>query len=510
MKTYLLAHDLGTTGDKATLFSEDGTLVRSVTKNYNTNFFHGNYAEQDPEDWWAAVCRANHELLDGINPYCVAAVSFSGQMMGCVPVDRDGKPLRKAIIWADTRGGDQEKLLRERFDPVEFYHITGHRPSASYSLAKLLWIREHEKDVYSRIYKVLLPKDYIIYQLTGHFVTDFSDASGTNAFDIQDLCWSEEILQALSVPSDLFPEAYPSTRIAGEVLENVAVKSGLAAGTQIVIGGGDGVCAAVGAGAIEEGAVYHYLGSSSWISATSRCPIFDDSIRTFNWVHMIPGKFSPTGTMQAAGNSYSFIKKLLYDGRALAKRLQGVDIYQQMDEDMMESEPGANGLVFLPYLLGERSPRWNPSARGAFIGLRMDHERGDLLRATVEGVAMNLDLILKIINQDCEGQPLRLIGGLAQSKAVCQILADVFETPLARINHLEEATSIGAAVAAGVGCGLYRDFSAVNRFILIENEVSPNPNNATRYRELKGLFEEAYQALNSVFDKLCNNKEEYN
>ena len=510
MKTYLLAHDLGTTGDKATLFSEDGTLVRSLVKRYPTDFFNGNCAEQNPDDWWTAVCRANHELLDGINPFSIAAVSFSGQMMGCVPVDRNGTSLRKAIIWADTRSICQERLLKEHFDPVEFYHITGHRPSASYTLAKLLWIREHEKSLYSRIYKVLLPKDYIIYKLTGHFVTDFSDASGTNAFDLQNFCWSEEILQTLSIPSDLFPQAYPSTEIAGEVLENVAAESGLAAGTKIVIGGGDGVCAAVGAGAVQEGSLYHYLGSSSWISATRSCPIFDDSMRTFNWVHMIPGKFSPTGTMQAAGNSYSFMRELLYDGLTPAMASQGKDIYQQMDADMLKSLPGANGLLFLPYLLGERSPRWNPNARGAFIGLKMEHGRGDLLRATVEGIAMNLDIIFKIISRDSDGTPLRLIGGLAQSKVVSQILADVFETPLTRMNHSEEATSIGAAVAAGVGCGLYRDFTVVNNFIHMGNTVFPDFTNRNTYQSIKCLFEESYQALGSVFDKLCENKEEFN
>ncbi|MFQ7646681.1 xylulokinase [Ruthenibacterium lactatiformans] len=501
MKTYLIAHDLGTTGDKATLFSEDGELIRSVTKSYPTDFFSGNSAEQDPDDWWAAFCRANHELLEGMDPFCIAAVSFSGQMMGCVAVDRGGVPLRKAIIWADTRSSAQEKLLRERFDPVEFYHITGHRPSASYSLAKLLWIRDNEKGVYSRLYKVLQPKDYIIYKLTGCFVTDFSDASGTNAFDIRSFCWSERILGQLAIPSELFPEAYPSTKAAGKILKSVAAESGLAAGTLVVIGGGDGVCAAVGSGAVEEGDVYNYLGSSSWISVTSEQPVFDDSMRTFNWAHMLPGKFSPTGTMQAAGNSYSFVKNLLYDGRLPDESAQKNDIYGQMDVEMKKSVVGANGLLFLPYLLGERSPRWNPRARGAFIGLSMEHNRGDLLRSAVEGIAMNLEIILKIVNHGSKKMQVRLIGGLAQSKVICQILADVFETTLARMTHLEEATSIGAAVAAGVGCGLYRDFSVVDSFIHIADMVLPNPADAAKYREIKCLFEEAYQALSDVFDK---------
>ena len=237
MYNYLIAHDLGTTGNKATLFSDEGKLIRSITYSYNTHFFNGNWAEQNPLDWWKAVCETNKQLLKGIDKNKVAALAFSGQMMGCVCVDSNGELLRDAIIWADQRSVAEEINIKGKIDELEFYNITGHRISASYSIEKLMWIRNNEPDIFKRIYKVLNPKDYIIYRLTGKFVTDYSDASGTNAFDIVNLEWSEKILGCAELDINLFPTAYPSTYIAGEISLKVSDECGLATGTKVVIGG---------------------------------------------------------------------------------------------------------------------------------------------------------------------------------------------------------------------------------------------------------------------------------
>ena len=386
MKKYLIAHDLGTSGDKATLFTTDGELVRSLTYVYETNFFQGTWAEQNPEDWWRAVCENNKALLKGIDKNQVAGMAFSGQMMGCVPVDRDGKALRPAIIWADQRSQKQERVIREQIDEREFYRITGHKISASYSIEKLMWIKEQEPEIYRNTYKMLQPKDYVICRLTGAFVTDCTDASGTNCLDLTALAWSEKILNLAGIGQEKLPDVFASTHVAGELTFSVATECGLAPGTPVVIGGGDGVCAAVGAGSVREGDAFNYLGSSSWVALTSRTPIFDPELRTYNWAHMVPGLYSPNGTMQAAGNSYQFIRKTLCrDLEAEAKR-QGISPYELMNREMEGSPIGANGLLYLPYLLGERSPRWNSNARGAFVGLKMEHTRGDLLRAVVEGM----------------------------------------------------------------------------------------------------------------------------
>lgn len=501
MNKYLLAHDLGTSGDKATLFTADGTLINSCTYEYETKFFNGNWAEQNPLDWWKAFCETNKHLLEGVDKRKVSAVAFSGQMMGCVCVDSNGRPLRNAIIWADQRSTKEEETIRNKIDESRFYKITGHRISASYSIEKLMWVRNNEPDVFKQTCKVLLPKDYIIYKLTGEFVTDYSDASGTNAFDIVKCKWSDEIMEAAGIDKCLFPAAYPSTNIVGEISKNIAEECGLASGTKVIIGGGDGVCASVGAASVVENAAYNYLGSSSWISFTSKEPVFDNELRTFNWVHMVPGYYSPTGTMQAAANSYNFIKKILFDGLSILGKNK-ISIYELMDKEINNSKVGANGLVFLPYLLGERSPRWNPKARGAFIGLKMEHTKGDLLRATVEGILMNLAIILQVFKKESDISDINVIGGLAQSDVILHLLSDIYGIKVHKLNYLEEATSIGAAVAAGVGSGELKDFNEVHKFIKIKEDIIPDLENHKKYERIKKVFDESYYALLDIYEQL--------
>ncbi len=503
MADFLIAHDLGTSGDKATLFTTDGELVRSITYTYDTNFFNSTWSEQNPEDWWKAVCENNRKLLEGLDKSKVAGMAFSGQMMGCVVVDRNGKALRPAIIWADQRSQEQEKKIREQIDEKEFYRIVGHKISASYSIEKLMWIRDHEPEIYNNTYKMLQPKDYVICRLTGEFLTDYTDASGTNCLDLNRLEWSDRILELAGIDREKMPETRPSTHVAGEVTAGIAGECGLAAGTPIIMGGGDGVCAAVGAGSVREGDAFNYLGSSSWVALTSRKPIFDSELRTYNWAHMVPGMYSPNGTMQAAGNSYQFIRKTLCkDLEEKAERL-GVSVYQLMNEEVAASPLGANGLLYLPYILGERSPRWNTNARGAFVGLKMEHTRGDMLRATVEGILMNLCIILEVFRKDMDITELNVIGGLAKGDPIRQMLADIYGVRAKRLNWLDEATSMGAAVCAGVGAGVLDDFSAIDLFIKTDDVIEPNCENHLRYGEWKQYFDECYAGLLKTYDNLA-------
>lgn len=502
MKHYLIAHDLGTSGDKATLFDTDGSLIRSTTAAYPTHFFNGNWAEQDPNDWWNAFCASTQALLRGIEAQEVAAVCFSGQMMGCVPVDARGNALRPAIIWADLRGTGQAEQLLSHVSMEQFYHITGHRASASYSLAKLMWLRDHEKDTFRNLNKTLQAKDFIVNRLTGRFVTDYSDASGTNALDLSTLDWSSEILQAARLDPALFPTLLPSTTVVGEVPSFLSASCGLAAGTPVVLGAGDGVCASTGAASVSKGDAYHYLGSSSWIAYTAKSPVYDPQMRTFNWVHMVPGRFCPTGTMQAAGNSFNYVKSMLCDGEALRAQANGSTVYDAINTMLGQSEAGSKGLFFLPYLLGERSPRWNPLARGAYVGLTMEHTRADLVHAALEGILMNLSIILEVFRAEQPIDQLRLIGGMAQSDAICQMLADIFGVEAVLMDKLEEATSMGAAVCGGVGVGVLPGFDAVHRFIHPSRSFICNPEVYRAYRPIKALFERIYMALEPIFPEL--------
>ncbi|HYE12667.1 MAG TPA: FGGY-family carbohydrate kinase, partial [Patescibacteria group bacterium] len=357
MVKYLLAHDLGTSGNKATLFTSEGALVKSIVYSYEVNYFNSNWAEQDPNDWWKAVCTTTQEILKDIDNNQVAAVSFSGQMMGCLCVDKNGEPLRNSIIWADQRAVKEAGDIADKIENERFYRITGHRISPSYSLQKFLWIKNNEPEVYASTYKMLNSKDFIIYKLTNQFVTDYSDASGTNILDLNTYKWSEELIDLTGIDGDKLPELRKSTDMVGGVTAKAAAETGLAVGTPVVCGGGDGLCASVGAGCTKEGTAYSIVGSSSWISLTTEKPIYDHQMRTFNWAHIVPGYVAPCGTMQAAGVSYSWLKNQICTSEAREAEEKGISPYELINMEIEKSPAGANGLLFLPYLLGERSPR---------------------------------------------------------------------------------------------------------------------------------------------------------
>ncbi len=385
-KRYILAHDLGTTGNKATLFDANTlTILATASEAYETNYPRPNWAEQNPDDWREAFIRCTRRLFDQslVSPGSIAVVSFSGHMQGALMVDRTGQPLHPAIIWADQRASQQAASIRKICGEEFIYKLSGHRISPAYTAAKVLWIKENRPEVYRRSYKVLQPKDYLIYLLTGVFATDYSDASGTQVFDLVNRCWDKEVITAIGFSSDLFPEAYPSAKIIGGVREEISKATGLLIGTPVVIGGGDGACATVGAGSVHEGDAYTYIGSSAWIALTTRDPIFDPQLRTFNFAHLDPDLYFPIGTMQAAGGSYDWLSGLLQEGKEAKANYDSLDVVAAM------APAGARGILFLPYLLGERSPYWNPLARGAFIGLAMSHGRSEVIRAVLEGVAQS-------------------------------------------------------------------------------------------------------------------------
>jgi xylulokinase len=502
---YILAHDLGTSGNKATLFSLDGKMGASVLYEYPAYYPGALCVEQDPEDWWKAVCVSTRQLLEkaGVAPGDIAVVSFSGQQMGCLIVDKDGSPLRKMIIWADTRAGAQAGEIEKKLGADYVYHTTGHRVSASYSAAKLLWIRDNESANYKRAYKMLLAKDYIVFKLTGKFVTDYSDASGTNLFDINHLTWDKKILDTLDIPAGLLPDTFPSAEKAGRVSTAAASETGLKEGTPVVIGGGDGSCACVGAGVVSEGSAYVVLGSSSWISLASKAPRYDDEKRTFNWVHLDPELYTPCGTMQAAGFSYNWYRNTLCRDEIARSEKEGTKAYALIDEAVKESPAGSGGLLYLPYLLGERSPRWNHEARGAFIGLSITSGKGDISRSVLEGVGFNLRLILEILEKDGGIEELTAIGGGAKGAVWLQILADIWQKPLHIPVFTEEATSLGAAIAGGIGIGAFKNYGVIREFNAVRNTVTPDAAKSASYNELYSIFNEAYAALLGTYGRLA-------
>ena len=493
MEQFLIAHDLGTSGDKATLFTTEGRQVRSYTASYDVHFFHGNYAEQDPENWWDAVCEATKAVLDGEDASRVAAMSFSAQMQGCLPVDKNGRPLRDSMIWADMRAVKEAKQLEDAIGADRIYQITGHRVAASNSIEKLMWLKANEPEVYEKTYKILQAKDYIIQRATGEFVTDYSDASGTQALDLRKLEWSDEILNAAGIDKEKLPALKRSIDVAGYIQDRVAGEIGLPAGTPVVCGGGDGPVSAVGAACIKDGEFYLTYGTSAWIGGTTTEPFIDPDKTVFCFAHVIPGKYMPCGTMQAAGSSYAYIRRALCDDMP----------YDEMNKLIEKSPAGAQNLIFLPYMLGERSPRWNPDTSAAFLGIKPEHEKKDYVRAVIEGIAMNMELILKAYRKQAKIEQMNLTGGGAKGEVVTQILADVLNVKFDMPDCVEAATSIGAAVIAGVGVGVFDSFDEIKRFLKFEKHVEPKKENQKVYEELKPIFDEAYHCLVPLYEKLA-------
>ena len=499
-RDHILAHDLGTTGNKATLFdAATGAAVAAVFEPYGTAYPHPQWAEQDPADWRRAVYEGTRRLLAqaAVRSGDVAVVSFSGMMNGALAVDAAGAPLRSAILWADQRATAEALFLAECYGMARVYRITGNRATPSCSAAKILWIQRHQPEIYRRTRFFLQAKDYAAFLLSGVFATDYSDASNTNLFDLERRVWAADLIEAAGLDAAKLPPIYPSTTVIGRVTPQAAAATGLLAGTPVVIGGGDGACATVGAGSVRPGDAYTYIGSSSWMAVTAKHPLYDQQMRTFNLAHLDPRLTFPLGSMQAAGGAFDWLERLLRgDGDAR--------LYDELGAAAAAVPPGADGLLFLPYLLGERSPYWNPQARGAFVGLTMAHSRPEMIRALLEGVAFNLRLILDALQTQGAGiTAMRLIGGGARAALWRQILADVLGLPILLPALLAEATSLGAAIAGGVGVKLYRDFGVAQQFVQVHAAERPDPAAQARYAELVPLFAETYRALEPVFGKLA-------
>lgn len=504
MSKYVIAHDLGTSGNKATLFDEEGKLIASRVASYQTVYAAGNRAEQNPADWWKAIVETTNALLQLVSPADIAGIALSGQMMGCLCVDKKGNPLHPHLLYCDQRSQEEEALLTEKIDPLRFYEITGHRISASYSIEKLMWIRKHLPEVFANTDKMLNAKDYINFRLCGTIATDPSDASGTNAYDLNRWAWSDEIIEAAGLDQSLFPEVRSSIDVIGEVTEAAARETGLRKGTPVICGGGDGSCAGVGVGCVAPGSSYNYLGSSSWVALTVEKPVVDEQRRTMNWAHVVPGMLHPSGTMQTAGASYNWMVQQLCRHEKAEAALSKGSVYDLIDEQILQSPLGANKLLFLPYMMGERSPRWNVNAKGAFIGLTVGHTHADMLRAVMEGITLNLGLIVNIFRQHVPVENMTVIGGCAQNPVWQQMMADIYQTDIHIPNYLEEATSMGAAILAGIGAGLFKDFSVTDRFIHIDKTISPIAANVEKYKQLSEVFDRTYYHLKEVYTDLSD------
>jgi xylulokinase len=495
-KRYFLGIDVSTTGSKALLIDAAGTVVASASSPHTLQNPKPLWSEQDPEEWWTASCAAIRDALSqaGVGGDAVAAVGLTGQMHGLVLLDADGKVLRPAILWNDQRTGAQCDEIRARLGKERLIQITGNDALTGFTAPKILWVQQNEPAVYAKARHILLPKDYLRYRLTGAYAMDKADGSGTILFDLRKRNWSGEMLSALGIPADWLPPTFEGPEFTGNITVSVAAETGLKAGTPVVAGGGDQAAQAVGVGAVEPGIIALTLGTSGVVFATTPSALIEPEGRLHAFCHAVPGMWHFMGVMLSAAGSLQWYRDTV---------APNMDFPSLMDEAEL-IPAGCEGLLFLPYLSGERTPHPDPLARGAWIGLTLRHSRGHLTRAVLEGVAYGLKDGFGLIRGAGLGdiRQVRVSGGGAKSSLWRQILASVLEAELATVNTTEGA-AYGAALLAGVGAGAWADVpSACKAAVRVTGSIRPDPTQVKVYREQYPIYRDLYPALKGFFQKM--------
>ena len=494
---YVMGIDLGTSSVKAVLMNRDGEIVCGATREYDVQVPKAGYAVQEPEIWWERTKEAVRQAIRarGILPHMVKGVGFSGQMHGLVALNHKGRPLLPAIIWQDQRTKAQQerilKVVREKGLEGELMN----KPLAGMLICSLLWVKENRPDIYDQIACVLLPKDYIRYRLGGCLGTDETDAGGSLAFSVRDRTWCRQLLEALDISEAMFPEVGKPFEKAGAVTREAAGDTGLREGTTLAFGGGDSAMQLTGNGIVKEEALCCNIGTASQVLGILKTPLYDKELRTQTLCHSIAGLWYMQCGSLNGGSALRWLKGQI---------LKTEKAYSRLDREAGRVEAGCKGLMFLPFLAGERAPFENPDARGVFWGLSTEHEQAHMVRAVMEGVAMNLGLCYDIFLKAGAGEKQYLVasGGGAKGETWRQILADVFGLPVYVGGSREEACT-GAALMGAVALGWYPSVKeAVQQTVKIGHEpVNPISQNVGRYKEQKGELEKLYESCHRLFEK---------
>ncbi len=495
MKAFWLGLDIGTGGSRALLVDREGKQVAAVTALHEEMLMEQPlYAEQRPENWWDAAQLAIQGVLAeaGVTGADVRGVGLSGQMHGCVLLDAANNVIRPALIWCDQRSQAQVDFIHEKLGRENVVAAIANPVLTGFTLPKLLWVRDHEPHNFERVRKLLLPKDYVRFQLTGDFATEVSDASGTALLDVLHRRWSKTMLEGLDLDASILPRVYESSDVTGVISARAAALTGLAEGTPVVGGGGDQAASAVGNGIVEHGIVSCTLGTSGVVFAHMDKVAYDPQGRVHTFCHAVRDKWHVMGVTQGAGLSLQWLRNQLAPNTT----------YQELMTEAATAPAGSQGLFWLPYLMGERTPHLDPEARGGWIGLTARHTRADLIRAVIEGVSFSQKDCLDIIEE--LGVPVssvRASGGGARSPFWRQILADVFGKRVASL-ETQEGSAYGAALLAMVGTGEYANVPEVCRAVIREREsLTPRPHEAELYSEAHQTYRALYPALRGVFSR---------
>jgi xylulokinase len=501
MTAYLIGIDVGTTGAKALLFDRSGDVKAEATTEYPMFTPRPQWAEQNPEDWWKATARSIRLVLEqsGVEPSDVAGVGLTGQMHGLVLLDSKGEVLRPCIMWNDQRTAEECREITERVGWDKLLQTVGNPALPGFTAPKVLWVRKHEPQVYSRAAKILLPKDYVRYRLTGAFCSEVSDASGTCLFDVGRRAWSGEMLKALEIDPAWLPEVTESPEISAKVFAEAAAETGLLEGTPVAGGGGDQAAQAVGTGIITEGEISATIGTSGVVFSSSDSYRIEPEGKLHAYCHAVPGKWHLMGVMLSAGGSFRWFRDALGEMEVARSAVAKRDPYELLAEAAAGAPAGCEGLIFLPYLTGERTPHPDPDARGAYVGITLRHGKAHMIRAVLEGVAYGLRDSLELMR--ALGLPLeqvRASGGGARSSFWLQMMADIFDTEIVTVN-ITQGAAYGAALFAGVGAGVYRDVEeACKVTIRRTGRVLPGPD-AGVYADFYLRYRTLYPALAPEF-----------
>ena len=505
MKRYLIGLDVGTSGAKCILADETGAVLKSATEEYPLYTPKPGWAEQDPEDWFLAVVRGLRRILPGIPQEQIAGVSFSGQMHGLVALDADMQVIRPAILWCDQRTQKQCDWITERAGGLAgLLRHTNNRMLTGYTGGKILWLRDEEPENFARMKLFLCPKDYIRFRLTGTACMDVSDASGTGFFDTKERVWAKELIGLAELPESVFPPVVESTALAGYVTCEAAALTGLPEGLSAYAGGGDAVIQTTGAGLVKPGVVGVVIGTAGNVSmAIDRfCDNPQGNLQMF--ANNEPGLWLALGCTLTAGGAYRWYRDTLCEADVARAKAVGKDVYALMGETAEASAPGANGVIFLPYLTGERCPYPDPNARGAFYGLSLSSTRGDITRAVMEGVTYSLKQVADLMGEFAHAEKIYLSGGGSASPLWRQMVADVFDLPVCTMAASSEGGAYGAVLVAGVGAGIWNSLSEAVQDMQTATTTLPIAENQPAYRRAYELYKQLYPALKPVYDAGAN------
>ena len=492
----LLGIDVGTSGTKSVLTDAEGRVLGISHRTYAFDTPHVGWAEQDPEVWWQATVETVREVLDRapVAPSLIRGVGFSGQMHGVVPLDRRHRPVRPAVLWADQRGAPQVRWIYERVGRERLARLTCNPVATGFMAVSLLWMREHEPEQFRRVRTAILPKDYVRMRLTGEIGTDVTDASSSLLFDTAGRRWSDELLDLLDLSREILPNVGESQDLAGEIVESAARSTGLPRGTPVVLGGGDQPIQAVGNGIVSPGVASSTIGTGGQFFTPAERPAYDPDLRTHTFCHAVPGMWNVMGASLCAGMALRWFQENVADGAS----------FESLSDAASSVPAGSDGLIFLPYLVGERTPHMDPNARGMFFGLTLRHTRAHMARAIMEGVAFALRDSMEILR----GLGLRMdrilaSGGGAQSAIWRQIQADVFGRPLYATCAQEQA-GLGAALVAGVGVGLYASVEQACQETVRADDTptTPDSGRVQLYDRMYEIFTELYHSNRESFSRL--------